>query len=232
MQPTPPQKGLLASLFDFEFSEFLLSRLVKLFYGLAVIGSLLFALVTLYQSIQAGGIAAVIAIVLIPVLFLAWVAWLRINLEVLVIIHRIAEMVGQILAAVQPTSNNMTDAIATQPESVVYAPQTPPATVQPVTPQAPPASAPVTAPAIECKSCASSNPADNAFCYRCGTPLVAQAPEVTSSVPFVKESVDVTSNSPEDGQKEGFHEEAGDDAAIADVPWSTADDSDNGGQVL
>ena len=234
-----PPRGLMAALFDFSFSEFVLTKLVKLFYGLAVVGSAMFALITLYGSLQQGGVTAILSLLVVPILFLAWVAWLRINLEVLVIVHRMAETLIQIRSELQGSSptgaaTEQTSSRGSQsriPSTGFGGSTPPPASTSPA--YAPPPSdavapahanpepAPIRAPlipepvAIACSSCAVPNPPDNAFCYQCGTSMTATP---ASDHAPAGESAPADRNAaaePENTERPS----ANDDDHTTDLPW-------------
>ena len=83
--------GFLRALFDFSFSEFVTTRLIRLLY---VVGLLIAFVVTL-SAIAAGfnespG-AGIISLIFAPLLFLIVVIVARIYLELVIVIFRIAE---------------------------------------------------------------------------------------------------------------------------------------------
>lgn len=83
--------GFFQSLFDFSFSHFVTPKLVRLAYIFAVLGVGLLGVVGLFVALADGGLTAVIALVFIPLLFLAWTAFVRIILEIFIVVFRIAE---------------------------------------------------------------------------------------------------------------------------------------------
>ena len=84
-------RGFFADLFDFSFKEFITIRIIKVIYilGLVVIGiGALFALVT---GLSAGGSGAVTTLIFVPLGALLGVIFVRVYLELVVVIFRIGE---------------------------------------------------------------------------------------------------------------------------------------------
>ena len=90
------QKGLLGAIFDFSFSEFITTKIVKFLYILAVIGASLTSLVAVVSAFSQGFGIGILALVLSPLYFLVMVIGARIWLELIIVIFRIAEHVGNI----------------------------------------------------------------------------------------------------------------------------------------
>lgn len=94
--PPPPQlsdtKGFIASLFDFGFTSFVTTKVVKVLYVLIMA---LLALGTLGFVISAFAVKPILGIFVLvivgPILFFVYLAVWRIFLEILIIIFRIAE---------------------------------------------------------------------------------------------------------------------------------------------
>ena len=85
--------GFFQALFDFSFTSFVTPKLVRLAYVLAVVGGGLLGAVGLLAGLARGGATAVAAFIFIPAVFLAWAAYMRIILEILIVVFRIAEPV-------------------------------------------------------------------------------------------------------------------------------------------
>lgn len=88
--------NFLKKLFDFSFSEFIALRIVSVLYMLAVgltgLGAIAYILIALQEGIAAG----LIAIILAPIVFLIYIILIRIGLESMIIVFRIAEHTSQI----------------------------------------------------------------------------------------------------------------------------------------
>ena len=106
-------EGFFRSLFDFSFSHFVVTKMIKVLYGLAIIAAGILALVVLISGLGAAGAAfqgspyhssspglGVLAVIggLIgaPLVFLLAVVCARIYLEVLIVVFRISEHVAEI----------------------------------------------------------------------------------------------------------------------------------------
>lgn len=90
--------GILSSLLDFSFTSFVTTKLIKLLYalgmllgGLSAIGGILGAFADSFGR-------GVVALILGPILFLLYAMYLRVVLEVLAVVFRIAEDVRTLAA--------------------------------------------------------------------------------------------------------------------------------------
>jgi hypothetical protein len=88
--------GFLAALFDFSFSNFITGRLIKILFilGLALggIGTLMMIATGFTQGFGRG----LLMLILAPLFFLLAAMYLRVVLELLIVIFRIAENVDRI----------------------------------------------------------------------------------------------------------------------------------------
>jgi uncharacterized membrane protein len=87
-------KGFFGELFDFSFSEFITTRIIKVLFVLAVIGSVIYGLVVLGQGVVMLRESVALGlgmIVVSPIVFLLCVIAARVYLELIMIIFRIAE---------------------------------------------------------------------------------------------------------------------------------------------
>ena len=62
-------KGFFGSLFDISFTEFVTTRIIKVLFVLAIIGSGIAAVALLVSGIAGGGAGAFASIILAPLLF-------------------------------------------------------------------------------------------------------------------------------------------------------------------
>ena len=89
---SPASAGFLASLFDFSFSSFITTKLVRVIYVLAIAGNALFALVLVAGGFGRGFMSGVFALfVIAPLVFLLFTALARLWLEVMVVLFRTVE---------------------------------------------------------------------------------------------------------------------------------------------
>jgi hypothetical protein len=104
----PKTPGLIRTLFDFSFSTFVTIRVVRTAYILGVIGAglsslgiPLLALARAISRIEPSGVEPIfpplLALILSPVIFVLEVIVLRVALETIVVLFRIAENTRQIV---------------------------------------------------------------------------------------------------------------------------------------
>jgi len=91
------QKGLLGSLFDLSFTEFVTTRVIKVLYVLAIVMATIGAFGLLMSGIAKGGGMAFFSILLAPIAFFLYVLMARIWLEVIIVLFRIAENTGRLV---------------------------------------------------------------------------------------------------------------------------------------
>lgn len=89
-------KGFFASLFDFSFSEFITSKIIKFLYILSIIVIVLLALAVIIICFKKSKGTGIAALVFSPLIFLLFVILDRIWLEMMIVIFRIAEHVRDI----------------------------------------------------------------------------------------------------------------------------------------
>ena len=91
-------KGFFGSLFDFSFTEFITTSIIKVLYILAVIGSAIAAIGLLISGFASGKAAGVLfAIVISPIAFILYVILARVWMEVILVLFRIAENTGKLV---------------------------------------------------------------------------------------------------------------------------------------
>jgi len=85
-------KGILESLFDLSFSNFVTTRVLKLLFVLAVVGSGIWTLIFIVTGFkEAGVLAGLLFLLLSPLVFLLSVVGARIWCEMVIVMFRIAE---------------------------------------------------------------------------------------------------------------------------------------------
>lgn len=89
-------KGFVEALFDLSFSEFITTRLVKILYILGMVLAGVGALLTILGGIRAGAAAGLLALGLAVLMFFVTVIALRVWLELVIVIFRIAETLREI----------------------------------------------------------------------------------------------------------------------------------------
>jgi hypothetical protein len=91
-----PQHGFFRSLFDFSFTDFITTRVIKVLYALAVVFCALAALGMIIGGFSRSPGAGILWLIVSPIVFLFYVLMVRVWLEVIIIVFRIAEHVRTI----------------------------------------------------------------------------------------------------------------------------------------
>lgn len=81
-------KGFLAMLFDFKFSTFVTTKLLRFIYILVVILNTLGALLLLIAGLAQGGAAAVFSLLFVPIGWIVYTAVSRVMLEILYVVFQ------------------------------------------------------------------------------------------------------------------------------------------------
>ena len=84
-------QGFFTTLFDFSFSEFIVPKIVKVLFGLGILGAAIMALTMIAKGFNAGVLAGLLMIILSPVFFVIGVILARVYLEVIMVLFRIAD---------------------------------------------------------------------------------------------------------------------------------------------
>lgn len=89
------EKGFFASLFDLSFTEFVTPRIIKVLFLLAIILLAVGALGVIVNGFANSLLLGLAALVFSPILFLLYVLCVRVWLEVIIIMFRIADNTRQ-----------------------------------------------------------------------------------------------------------------------------------------
>jgi ABC-type uncharacterized transport system permease subunit len=84
-------QGFFTTLFDFSFSEFIVPKIVKILFGLGILGAAIMSLTMIVKGFNAGVLAGLLMIILSPVFFVIGVILARVYLEVIMVLFRIAD---------------------------------------------------------------------------------------------------------------------------------------------
>jgi hypothetical protein len=84
-------KGFFAALFDFSFSEFITTKIIKIIYAILIVLAGIVALLLIGVGFNASKAVGVIALIFSPVVFIIYVIFARLWLEVLIVVFKIAE---------------------------------------------------------------------------------------------------------------------------------------------
>jgi len=86
--------GFFKKLFDWDFNELITRSIIKIVYIIWVILIGLIAVIAFVGLLTSGGLGALLAIVVVPIFALLYLISVRIGLEVLVVVFRIADDVA------------------------------------------------------------------------------------------------------------------------------------------
>lgn len=84
-------QGFFTTLFDFSFSEFIVPKILKILYGLGILGAAVASLSIIVNGFQAGFLVGLLMIILSPIFFVIGVILVRVYLEVVMVLFRIAD---------------------------------------------------------------------------------------------------------------------------------------------
>ena len=87
--------GFIASLFDLSFTSFITTKLIKVLYVLGIVGAALWALGMAGTGVMQGGFSLILVLIS-PVLFLIGVIYMRVMMELIMVLFRAAENVAEI----------------------------------------------------------------------------------------------------------------------------------------
>lgn len=95
-------KGIIASLFDLDFKNFITLRFLKIIYTIVIVVIGLGALIVFIAFASRGFGAAVFALILVPIVSLLYLIFARVYLELIALLFRIAENTTLIAQALAP----------------------------------------------------------------------------------------------------------------------------------
>ena len=90
------RRQFFSQLFDFSFTEFVTTRIIKVLYVLAIFFAAAIAIVGIVGAFSESAVAGGVLLVLSPLWLLLCVVVARVMLEIVVVMFRIAEYVGEI----------------------------------------------------------------------------------------------------------------------------------------
>jgi ABC-type uncharacterized transport system permease subunit len=84
-------KGFFTTLFDFSFSEFIVPKIVKILFGIGILAAAIGALAFIVWGFRGSVISGIITIILSPVVFIIYTILVRVYLEVVLVLFKIAD---------------------------------------------------------------------------------------------------------------------------------------------
>jgi len=85
------EKGFLATIFDFSFTEFVTTKVIKFLLGLAMVVNVIFTIMFIVGGFSNSTLQGIVFLILSPVIYLILMLFSRIYLELIIVIFRIAE---------------------------------------------------------------------------------------------------------------------------------------------
>jgi hypothetical protein len=83
--------SFISMLFDFSFTEFITTKLIRVLYMIGILLVGLWCVALLLSSFSLGAGAGIVALLIIPIPFIFGVAVLRVQLELVMVVFRIAD---------------------------------------------------------------------------------------------------------------------------------------------
>jgi len=156
-------QGFFASLFDFSFSSFITGRIIKILYVLTTIVVALWTLFLILVAFKSSSTLGILTLVVLgPLFFVFTMIYVRVVLELVMVIFRIHEDVDSIN---RRGAGGAPEAVAPAPPAPEPAPDSAPTDVTPA------ASEPAPAPQETsrfCDSCGAERVPGRSFCTSCG----------------------------------------------------------------
>lgn len=85
------EKGFFTQLFDFSFTEFITTKIIKFIYILGMIVTGLATIGIIISGFSQSVVIGIVALIFSPLIFLIYVIVLRVWLEIIIVIFRISE---------------------------------------------------------------------------------------------------------------------------------------------
>jgi hypothetical protein len=101
MNDATDSRSFFSALFDFSFSSFVTTKIIKVLYALGIVGVTLWALTLIFGGIARGGMAAVLGLFGGLLAFFVGIIYVRVLLEFIIIVFRIAENTAVIAQSAQ-----------------------------------------------------------------------------------------------------------------------------------
>ncbi len=89
-------QDFFGKLFDFSFRGFITPTIISIIYGIVVVLLVLATLFSIVWAFRVGTAAGVITLILSPIIFFIYLIFARMWLEIVIVLFRIAQDVGEI----------------------------------------------------------------------------------------------------------------------------------------
>lgn len=91
--------GFFNALYDFSFSEFVTTKIIKVLYAIGIFFAAIGALMFIIWGFRSSVLFGLLTIILSPIVFVLYSILVRVYLEIVIVIFRIAENVSAIAKA-------------------------------------------------------------------------------------------------------------------------------------
>ncbi len=99
------QKNFIGSIFDFSFSSFITTKLIKFLYGASMVLSAIIAVILIFIGFGYSIVLGIITLLIIaPLIFFVLIIIARVELEIMIVLFTIAENMNKI-ASKETTDN-------------------------------------------------------------------------------------------------------------------------------
>lgn len=99
--------GFFTRLYDFSFSEFITPKIISILFGIGILASAFGAFVFIGWGFKMGGFFfGLLCLILSPLVFIVYTIVLRVGLELIIILFRIADHVTAIADQQKPKKNS------------------------------------------------------------------------------------------------------------------------------
>jgi len=91
------QKNFIGSIFDFSFSSFITTKLIKFLYGASMVLSAIIAVILIFIGFGYSIVLGIITLLIIaPLVFFVLIIIARVELEIMIVLFTIAENINKI----------------------------------------------------------------------------------------------------------------------------------------
>ena len=84
-------QDFFSTLFDFSFSEFVTTKIIKVIYGIGVLFAGIVAIAFIVKGFDASAFLGILALIVSPVVFIIYIILIRVWLEVVIVLFKISE---------------------------------------------------------------------------------------------------------------------------------------------
>ena len=93
------QKNFIGSIFDFSFSSFITTKLIKFLYGASMVLSAIIAVILIFIGFSYSAALGIITLFIIaPIIFFVSIVIARVELEIIIVLFTIAENITKMVS--------------------------------------------------------------------------------------------------------------------------------------